>query len=114
MKIGFKRAWGALLSWPKPPGAQRKVACHYCDTLHHASHLKEGMAARCSRCDAVLYQNRPASLVRSNAFSLTALLLMGLAPTAVITPVTKASNIAKPRYLPTMNSQRRIGWQMMV
>lgn len=79
MKLGFKRSWGSLLSWPKPPGAQRQVACHFCDTLHHAPHLKEGMAARCIRCDCVIYQNRPASLVRASAFSLTALILMALA-----------------------------------
>ena len=34
------------------------------------------MAARCKGCGAVLYQNRPASLVRVTAFSVTALLLM--------------------------------------
>jgi paraquat-inducible protein A len=38
--------------------------------------VPEGTAARCVRCGAVLYQNRPASLVRATAFSLTALILM--------------------------------------
>lgn len=41
--------------------------------------MEEGTAARCSRCNAVLYQNRPASLARASAFSLAALFLMGLA-----------------------------------
>ncbi len=76
MKIGFKRAWGAFLSWPKPPGAKRQVACHYCDTLHAAPQLKEGMSARCQRCGSAIYQNRPASLVRAIAFSLTSLMMM--------------------------------------
>ena len=38
--------------------------------------VPEGTAARCARCGALLYQNRPASLVRASAFSLAALLLM--------------------------------------
>ena len=78
MKLGFTRAWGALLSWPKPPGRQRQFACHFCDTLHNAPPLKEGDAANCRRCGSVLYQNRPASLVRASAFSVATLLLMGL------------------------------------
>ena len=40
--------------------------------------MPEGTAARCKRCDAVLYQNRPASLVRATAFSLTSLILMAV------------------------------------
>lgn len=66
-----------MLTWPKP-GSHGKSACHFCDTLHDAIALKEGSAARCTRCDAVIYQNRPASLVRASAFSLTALILMVL------------------------------------
>ena len=78
MKKGFTRAWLAMLPWPKPPGGTRYSACHFCDTLHEASPVDEGSAARCVRCGAVLYQNRPASLVRATAFSLAALLLMAL------------------------------------
>ena len=52
--------------------------CQFCDTLHLERPLPEGVAARCVRCNGVLYQNRPASLVRATAFSLTALLLMVL------------------------------------
>jgi paraquat-inducible protein A len=54
------------------------VACHFCDTLHEAPSVPEGTAARCRRCGVVLYQNRPASLVRTTAFSLAALILMGI------------------------------------
>lgn len=62
--------------WPKPRGGPHRVVCHFCDTLHEAEPIDEGMAARCVRCGAVLYQNRCASLSRATAFSLTALLLM--------------------------------------
>lgn len=75
---GFSRTWRALLPWPKPRGGQRYSACHFCDTLHDAHPVEEGMAARCIRCGALLYQNRPASLARASAFSLAALLLMVL------------------------------------
>ncbi len=76
MKKGFTRAWMALSPWPKPPGGPRYSACHFCDTLHDSFPVAEGTAARCARCGGVLYQNRPASLVRATAFSLAALILM--------------------------------------
>ena len=66
----------ALLPWPKPPGGPHLSVCHFCDTLHEALALPEGTAARCRCCGAVLYQNRPASLARVTAFSLTAMILM--------------------------------------
>lgn len=78
MKKGFSRTWRAMLAWPKPPGASRQAACHFCDTLHEFAPVEEGMAARCVRCGGLLYQNRPASLARASAFSLAALLLMVL------------------------------------
>lgn len=78
MKHEFSKTYRALLSWPKPPGGPRFTACHFCDTLHEAFPVAEGVAARCVRCGGVLYQNRPASLVRASAFSLAALLLMVL------------------------------------
>jgi paraquat-inducible protein A len=78
MKKGFSKTWLALASWPKTPGAARWCACHFCDTLHRFQRLDEGDAARCARCGALLYQNRPASLARASAFSLAALVLMAL------------------------------------
>lgn len=78
MKKGFSKAWRAMVPWPRPPGGPRYSACHFCDTLHAAHPVSEGSAARCVRCGAVLYQNRPASLARASAFSLAALLLMVL------------------------------------
>lgn len=65
-----------MLSWPRPPQEARYSACHFCDTLHHFSPVEEGIAARCVRCGALLYQNRPASLTRASAFSIAALFMM--------------------------------------
>lgn len=67
-----------MLPWPKPRGGPHRSVCHFCDTLHLALALPEGTAARCQCCGAVLYQNRPASLVRATAFSITSLILMGV------------------------------------
>ena len=72
----FSRSRRALHPWPKPPGGPHWSVCHFCDTLHGACPVPEGTAARCKCCGAVLYQNRPASLVRATAFSATALILM--------------------------------------
>ena len=74
----FFRTWREMLPWPLPPGGTRLAACHFCDTLHEAPIVPEGTAARCRRCGALLYQNRPASLARATAFSLAALFLMVL------------------------------------
>lgn len=78
MKGNLFRIRKALLPWPKPRGGPHLSVCHFCDTLHEALALPEGTAARCRCCDAVLYQNRPASLVRATAFSITSLILMTL------------------------------------
>lgn len=78
MSRELSKRWRAMLSWPKPPGGTRYSACHFCDTLHECHPVAEGSAAHCSRCGAVLYQNRPASLLRASAFSLAALILMVL------------------------------------
>jgi len=64
--------------WPKPPGGPHFSVCHFCDTVHQALPVPEGTAAWCKRCGAVLYQNRAASLARATAFSVTALILMGV------------------------------------
>ena len=76
MKKTFSRFTRALHPWPRPRGGPHYSVCHFCDTLHEMATLPEGTAARCTCCGAVLYQNRPASLVRATAFSITALILM--------------------------------------
>lgn len=78
MKRSFFKLRRDLVPWPKPPGGPHHAVCHFCDTLHESHPVPEGTAARCGCCGAVLYQNRPASLVRASAFSLTALLLMAV------------------------------------
>jgi len=72
----MRKRHAARATWPQPATGPQRVACHFCDTLHDAPAVPEGTAARCRRCGVVLYQNRPASLVRASAFSLAALLLM--------------------------------------
>jgi paraquat-inducible protein A len=72
----------SILTWPKPRGGPHHAICHFCDTLHEAEPIPEGSRANCVCCGATLYQNRPASLVRVTAFSLTALLLMMVVHTA--------------------------------
>lgn len=66
----------SILPWPKPRGGPHHAACHFCDTLHDAVVVQEGVAAGCACCGAKLYQNRPASLARATAFSITAIILM--------------------------------------
>jgi paraquat-inducible protein A len=68
----------AAETWPKPVGS-RHAACRFCDALHVAEPVAEGLAAHCTRCGTTLYQNRPASLVRATAFGLAALVVMVLA-----------------------------------
>ncbi len=77
-KRALLRSKASLHTWPKPPGGPHRAVCHFCDTLHEAHPVPEGTAARCRCCGALLYQNRPASLARATAFSITALLLMGV------------------------------------
>ena len=50
------------------------IACHECDLLHRVVPLAKGGKARCSRCGAALYQERPGALERSAAFYLAALI----------------------------------------
>jgi paraquat-inducible protein A len=57
-------------------GEKRYSACPCCDTLHEQVLLEEGTSARCMRCGATMYRNRPASLQRASAFSLAALIAM--------------------------------------
>lgn len=101
MKIGFTRAWGAMMSWPKQSGRKQDFACHFCDTLHSAPQLEEGTSARCRRCGGILFQNRPASLVRASAFAIATLLLMTLGH---FFPMLTMSAAGLSRQLTLMNS----------
>ena len=74
-----------------PKGGPHHAICHYCDTLHVAEPIAEGSRASCVRCGATLFQNRPASLVRVTAFSLTAIFLMVVVHTAPFVHMDAAS-----------------------
>jgi paraquat-inducible protein A len=55
------------------------IACHDCDLLQRERVLPPGGVARCGRCGAELYRNRPDTLERALAYTLAALVLFGLA-----------------------------------
>lgn len=57
------------------------MACHECDMLHRVGPLPRGGTARCSRCDAVLYRNKPNSLDRTLALSMAGIILFVVANT---------------------------------
>lgn len=51
------------------------VACPECDLLHNKLQLEAGAIARCVRCNAFLYSNRPNNIDRCLAVSLAALIM---------------------------------------
>ena len=55
------------------------VACHECDLLHEKTAVELGAVARCVRCNAFLYSNRPNSIDRSLAVTLAALIMFVVA-----------------------------------
>ena len=58
---------------------RKLIACHECDLLHRLRPLRPGAAAKCTRCGAVLYQERENSLDRTLALTATGLVLFVLA-----------------------------------
>ena len=59
--------------------AIHQLACHDCDLLQVIPPLEVGQAARCIRCDALLYRNQKNSVDRSLAFAITGLILFVIA-----------------------------------
>jgi paraquat-inducible protein A len=57
------------------------IACHECDLLQHEVAVPVAGTARCARCGAVLYRDRPDSLNRALAFGAAAAVLFVLANT---------------------------------
>jgi paraquat-inducible protein A len=55
------------------------IACHECDLLQQRQPLPPGGTARCVRCGAVLYRNKPNSLDRVLALTATGLILFVVA-----------------------------------
>jgi paraquat-inducible protein A len=61
--------------------AARLIACHECDLLQRETALASGGTARCRRCGATLYRRPPASVDRSLALTLAAMVLFVVANT---------------------------------
>ncbi|MEJ2137689.1 MAG: paraquat-inducible protein A [Desulfofustis sp.] len=57
------------------------IACHDCDLIHWFGPVPEGSAATCSRCGAMLYQNKRDSLERTLALTVAGLILFMVANT---------------------------------
>ncbi|HSQ85439.1 MAG TPA: paraquat-inducible protein A, partial [Desulfobacterales bacterium] len=57
------------------------IACHDCDLIHWFSPVPDGSIAKCSRCDAMLYQNKRDSLERTLALTVAGLILFIVANT---------------------------------
>lgn len=55
------------------------IACHDCDSLQRRVPLPSGGAARCSRCDALLYRSCPNGMQRALAYTVAALFLFLIA-----------------------------------
>jgi paraquat-inducible protein A len=55
------------------------IACHECDLLQKLTPPPPGGIARCPRCGAVLYRNKPDSLNRTLALSVAGLILFVVA-----------------------------------
>ena len=51
------------------------IGCHDCDLLFEVENLPKDCEARCSRCGAFLYRNRPNSITHSLALVLAGLIL---------------------------------------
>jgi paraquat-inducible protein A len=59
--------------------AEPPIACRECDLLHRVRPLPQGGVARCRRCGAVLYTNRPQSLEQTLALAIAGLILFAIA-----------------------------------
>ena len=57
------------------------MACHDCDLVHRTPDLPPGAAAKCSRCEAVLYHERHDGLNRALALTVAGLVLFAIANT---------------------------------
>jgi paraquat-inducible protein A len=55
------------------------IACHECDLLQREVELPARAVARCARCSAVLYRNRPDAINRALAYTTAAAIAFVLA-----------------------------------
>jgi len=63
----------------QPPAGAEIMACHDCGLLHHMRALREGAAASCTRCGAVLFRRKANSIDRALMLTLAALILFVIA-----------------------------------
>ncbi len=57
------------------------IACHECDLIHDLPDIPDGGAARCLRCEALLYRPRKDSLDRTLALTIAGIILFVIANT---------------------------------
>lgn len=57
------------------------IACHECDLVHQLPDIPAGGAARCERCDAVLFKPKRNSIELSLALTLAGIILFAIANT---------------------------------
>ena len=57
------------------------IACHDCDLIHRVRPIPDGAVAKCIRCGAVLYRQKPDSLERTLALTFAGLILYVVANT---------------------------------
>jgi paraquat-inducible protein A len=68
-----------MTSAAQPLATAPIIACHDCGLVHHVRALREGGAAGCTRCGAVLYRHKRDSIDRALMLTLAALVLFVLA-----------------------------------
>jgi paraquat-inducible protein A len=71
------------------------IACHECDLLQHETVLRNGGIARCRRCGAELYRNRPDGINRALCFALTALVLLAIANAFPVLGLSVSGNLVQ-------------------
>jgi paraquat-inducible protein A len=77
----------------------RLIACHECDLLQRETVLAEGGSARCARCGASLYRNRPDGLSRALACTVAGLVMFGIANTFPIVGLDVSGNLVETTLL---------------
>jgi paraquat-inducible protein A len=77
----------------------RLIACHECDLLQRETALRIGGSARCARCGAQLYRNRPDGLNRALACALGGLVMFGIANAFPIVGLDVSGNLVETTLL---------------
>ncbi len=86
------------------------IACHECDLLHRVEALPHGAAARCTRCGAVLYQEKRNSLDRSLALAVAGLILLLLANAFPLLGLKLGGNVKHATLITGVKELYAQGW----